>query len=160
MTEPSQKTQQQSTEKEGKTQENESKLKSMAKETKGLVNDLKDWVDLRVKLLQIEVEERIEAAASKIISLLGVAVLAIFAVLMFLIAAAEAIGLWLGHPSYGYGMVGIVVAVLAVLLNRSRPRFGSVNTPTENETQKDKNRLLEEKVAVKELETPNKIDHA
>ncbi len=146
---------QNSTEKIAEEPGSESKLKSIARETKGLINDLKDWVDLRVKLLQIEVEERIEAAASKIISLLLVAVLGVFAGLMFLIAIAEALSLWLGHPSFGYIIVGVVMAGLAFLLNRSRPRFG--RGEEQKSIQTEPVAQLSE-VAGKENETPKQID--
>jgi len=104
---------------------NDSKLGSLARETRSLLTDVKDWIDLRVQLLQIEVEERIESAAHKIISLIVVAILGLFAVLFLLLAIAEAVGIWLGHPSYGYIFVAVIMIILTWIVNRSRPKFST-----------------------------------
>ncbi|MDA1028785.1 MAG: phage holin family protein [Bacteroidetes bacterium] len=112
---------------------NESRLGAIARETRELLTDIKDWIDLRVQLLQFEVQERIEAAAQKLISLIIVAIMALFAVLFLLLAIAEAVGSWLGHPAFGYLSVGLVLTILTWIVYVSRPRFSDKSKAEKSE---------------------------
>ena len=103
--------------------EDRSRLGSIVHETRGLVTDLKDWVEIRVQLFQLEIEERIEAAVGKVLSLLAVAVLLLFTLLFLLIASAEGLGSWLGHAAWGYLVVGILLGIVTLIVNLSRPRI-------------------------------------
>lgn len=125
---------------------NESRLGSIARETRELLTDIKDWIDLRVQLLQFEVQERIEVAAQKLISLVIVAIMALFAILFVLLAIAEAVGSWLGHPAYGYLSVGVVLTLLTWIVNVSRPRFSdksSIEKSKLAESSKNGGQLME-----------------
>jgi len=103
--------------------EDRSMLGSFVHETRGLVTDLKDWVEIRVQLFQLEIEERIEAAVGKVLSLLAVAVLLLFTVLFLLIASAEGLGSWLGHAAWGYLAIGLLLGFATLIVNLSRPRI-------------------------------------
>lgn len=107
---------------------NESRLGSIARETRELFTDIKDWIDLRIQLFQYEVQERIEVAAQKLFSLLIVAIMTLFAILFVLLAIAEAVGSWLGHPAYGYLSVGLVLTLFTWIVYVSRPRFSDKST--------------------------------
>jgi uncharacterized membrane protein YqjE len=102
---------------------NESRLGAFSRETRGLVSDIKEWIELRVQLFQYEIEERIENATQKLISIAAVVIFALFALLFVLIGIAEAIGLWLENAAYGYLIVGLLMTVLTFIVNLSRPRF-------------------------------------
>ncbi len=92
----------------------------------GAIDDTKDWVDLRIKLAMIEVEERakqklnpIIASITKkvqevlrpiLITVAGAAVMGIGA-LFGLVALALFIGMALGHPAWGFLIVTILVMI-------------------------------------------------
>jgi len=97
-----------------------SKLNNLAQETRGLVADLKEWVDIKIKLLQLDVEERIEDAVRQVISIVLVLILVLFTILFILIGVAEFLGSWLESTAYGYLIVGSVLAVATILINASR----------------------------------------
>lgn len=99
------------------------RLGRIAAESKGLVDDVKEWVELRVQLLQMEIEERIETVANQVISVIAVAVLALFTALFLLLGAAQFLGEWLGRDAWGYLVVGVVLALVTVFIHSSKPRF-------------------------------------
>jgi len=66
----------------------------VAAESRALWDDLREWVDLRVQLIQIDIEERIEKALNDMLAALIVVVLVLFALFLLLQAAA----LWLAGP--------------------------------------------------------------
>ena len=99
------------------------RLGRIAEESKGLVDDVKEWVELRVQLLQMEIEERIESVANQVISVIAVAVLALFTALFLLLGAAQFLGEWLGRDAWGYVIVGVVLALVTVFIHSSKPRF-------------------------------------
>ncbi len=99
------------------------RLGRIAAESKGLVEDVKEWVELRVQLLQMEIEERIESVANQVISVIAVAVLALFTALFLLLGVAQFLGEWLGRDAWGYVIVGVVLALVTVFIHSSKPRF-------------------------------------
>lgn len=95
-------------------------LLRLAHEIRSLVDDIKEWVELRIELLQLDVEKRVQDVANDI--LLVVLILAMMAVSMLFIslAAAFAIGAWLGSNALGFLIVGVVFGLLAVSIRSSR----------------------------------------
>ncbi len=97
----------------------------------GAIDDTKDWVDLRVKLAMIEVEERAKQKLNPIIAnvtkkvqevlrpilitVAGAAILGVGA-LFGLVALALFIGMAFGHPAWGFLIVTILVLVVGVLI--------------------------------------------
>ena len=98
------------------------KLGTIVQETRGLVTDLKDWVDIRVQLFQVEIEERIEDAVGKVLSIVAVGVLFLFTAFFLLIASAEALGSWIGHTAWGYLVVGVTLGLITLIVHITRPR--------------------------------------
>ncbi len=97
----------------------------------GVIDDTKDWVDLRIKLAMIEVEERAKrkinplvAKMSKktqeilrpiLITVAGAAVMGIGA-LFGLVALALFLGMMFGHPAWGFLIVTILVLIVGAVI--------------------------------------------
>ncbi|WP_243663701.1 hypothetical protein [Rhodothermus marinus] len=73
-------------------------LQRLRRQMQELVEDLRAWVELRLTLTQLEIEERIEARIRQLLLRLLVGMLAGLAVVFALVAAALGLGSWLGHP--------------------------------------------------------------
>lgn len=99
------------------------KAQRLAQHTQRLVDDLKTWVDLRIELAQVELEERVEAKANEIALAVAVVGVVVLAVLFGLITLALALGAWLGHPAWGFLIVTGLLAGLAAVLRAARPEF-------------------------------------
>lgn len=101
----------------------------LAEQTHGLVQDLTEWVDLRVQLIQIEVQEQIEAKANEVVRGGVVLVLGLVTLLFVLVTLALGLGVWLGHPAWGFlavtGLLGLVTAFVRV----RRPRLVRLDRP-------------------------------
>ncbi len=95
------------------------KVERISEQTKGLFEDFTSWVELRLKLFQAEVQEKVEkkvnAAIIKISPFVAAAIAGFFA----LITLALFIGWWLGHPAWGFLCITLIFVLLtAVLLVR------------------------------------------
>lgn len=99
------------------------KAQRLAQHTHHLVEDLKRWVDLRIELAQMELEERVEAKANEIALGVVVAGVALLAVVFGLVTAALALGALLGHPAWGFLIVTALLALLAAVLRAARPEL-------------------------------------
>ena len=101
----------------------QNRVSSFANETRSLVADIKEWVDLRVRLVQLEIEERIETLANQLISLVAVTVLGLFAIMFLLMGLAVWIGNLLESPALGYVIVGSALALITTVIHLVRPRI-------------------------------------
>lgn len=99
------------------------KLTRVTQHTRGLVEDLMSWVELRIQLAQIEVEERIEAKANQLALNAVLGVVAGLAGLFALLTLAFALGAWLGHPAWGFLIVTALLGLLLVVLRAARPQL-------------------------------------
>ncbi|WP_456425121.1 phage holin family protein [Rhodocaloribacter sp.] len=99
------------------------KVERLARETRGLIDDVKDWVDLKIQLVQMEVEERVEQKLNQ--ALLGamLVVVAFLALVFALTALALGLGSWLGHDAWGFLAVTGLLALVAVALRLLKPRM-------------------------------------
>ncbi len=95
----------------------------LAGESRALFDDLREWVDLRVQLVQVDIEERIEKAANEAIAVIAVLVLALFAVVFLLHGVAVWIGSALGGVQWGYLIVGGFLAVITLIIHSVKPDF-------------------------------------
>lgn len=113
----------------------------IAHESRALFDDLREWVDLRVQLIQVDVEERIEKAANEIMSMVLVMVMALFTMVFLLHGLAIWLGTLLGGAQWGYLIIGAFLGFLTWMIRRVRPnhfrRMASmyrVEAPAEEET--------------------------
>ncbi len=102
----------------------------LAAHTQGLVDDLKTWVDLRLDMVVLEVEEKVDDLQNKIALGILLAGLGLFAAFFGL--AALALGLtWASqalfggplapHLFVGFALVTLVLAVAAAILAKAKP---------------------------------------
>jgi len=98
-------------------------MSRLAGESRALFDDLREWVDLRVQLVQVDVEERIEKAANEIIAIVMVAVLGLFALAFLLHGVAIWLGEALGGVQWGYLIVAAVLGLTTLALKSARPDF-------------------------------------
>jgi len=93
----------------------------VAAESRALWDDLREWVDLRVQLIQIDIEERIEKALNDMLAALIVVVLVLFALFFLLQAAALWLGQVLGHDQMGYVVVALTLIAVSLLVKVVKP---------------------------------------
>ena len=92
-------------------------------QAKGLVDDVKEWVDLRVRLVQMDLEDRIEVIANQTILTIIIILMAGVSMLFALFAAAFGLGLLFGNTALGFLCIAAVLALGTLLMNRMRPKF-------------------------------------
>jgi hypothetical protein len=97
----------------------------LAGESRALFDDLREWVDLRVQLVQVDIEERIEKAANEVIAVIMVVVLGLFALAFLLHGLAIWIGTALGGTHWGYLIVAGILALTTIALRSVKPDFMS-----------------------------------
>lgn len=95
----------------------------MMHHTQVLADDLTEWVELRIELFRLEVEEEAESFLNKFIRQALLAVVAGVAVLFLLVTLALALGAWLGHPAWGFAIVTVLLGAAAGALVQLKPKF-------------------------------------
>lgn len=99
------------------------RLDRITDQTKGLVDDIKEWIDLRVRLVQLDLEERLETIANQTILTLVVIGIGAISIFFALIAAALGLGALFSNSALGFLAVSLILACTMWLVNRWRPRF-------------------------------------
>jgi fatty acid desaturase len=87
------------------------------------VDDVKSWVDLKMQLTQLEVEARVEDKVNEATAGVLIAIIAALALVFLLIAAAIAIGNWLGNAVWGFLIVAAGLVVLTLVTWAAKPRL-------------------------------------
>lgn len=100
-----------------------SKVQRIVQHTQQLVGDLQEWVDLRIELAQMQLEERVEAKANEIALQVMVVGIVLLAVVFGLVTLALGLGAWLGHPAWGFLIVTVLLVGLAIVLRAAHPAF-------------------------------------
>ena len=106
------------------------KVERIAQHTKGLVSDLTEWVELKMELVQLEVEEKVEQKINQAVVGGVLALMALLVLVFGLVALALGLGAWLGHPAWGFLMVTILLALITVILLKLRPRLIQIGKPS------------------------------
>lgn len=96
-------------------------LGRIAGHTQGLVEDLREWIDLRLDLALLEVEEKVDDLRNELALGLTLAFFGLFSVLFVLTTIALGIGWLLGHPFWGFLAVSIALVLIVVALYAARP---------------------------------------
>ncbi|MCS4178850.1 phage holin family protein [Salinibacter ruber] len=97
------------------------KVSRIASHTQGLFADLREWIDLRVDLAILEMEERLDAFKNDLALGLTVAVFAFFAAFFSLTTVALGVGWLLGHPFWGFLAVSVALILIIVTLRVTKP---------------------------------------
>ena len=90
---------------------------------RGLVADVQAWVDLKLKLTQVRVENKIERRLNRLVVNLLVAACTALAGLFALFTAAWALGAWLGHPAWGFLVVTLLLMAVAGIVATAKPHL-------------------------------------
>ncbi len=107
------------------------KMKRISHHTRSLVDDVKSWVDLKMTLTQMEIEEKVDEKVNQALTGAVVGVLALLAITFGLVAAALGIGEWLGHPAWGFLVImGILLVVTFVLWSR-KPKMVDISSKSD-----------------------------
>lgn len=97
------------------------KVQRIGNQTRGLFEDFTSWVELRLRLFQLEVQERIQKKVDEAIIKVAPVVVGALAGLFALVTAALFVGWALGHPAWGFLVItGLLLLVTGVLFARSR----------------------------------------
>lgn len=99
------------------------KLERIAGHTQGLVEDLRDWIDLRLDLAVLELEDRVDTLQNQIALGVTMAVLAFFAGLFGLMTTAIGLGWLFGHPFWGFLAVFLGLVLFIVVLRVAKPEL-------------------------------------
>ena len=97
----------------------------IAAHTQGLFEDLREWIDLRIDLAILEVEERIDEAKNSLALGITLAVFGFFAALFTLTTVALGVGWLLGHPFWGFLAVTVALILVVVVLRVAQPALVS-----------------------------------
>ncbi len=92
-------------------------------QTRGLFEDFTSWVELRMKLLQAEIQDKIQSKVHE--SVIKVAPFAAAAItgLFGLVTSALFLGWWLGHPAWGFLIVTTILCLVTGALLARKRRF-------------------------------------
>ncbi len=99
------------------------KVERITQHTKGLVEDLTSWVELKMKLTQVEIEERIDEKANKALVSAIAGVFFALTGLFALITLALGLGAWLGHPAWGFLIVTVLLGLLSAAVIAVKPKL-------------------------------------
>lgn len=97
------------------------KVQRISRHTKGLFEDFTQWVELRLRILQLDVQEKIRTKANEAAIKVAPFIVGALAGFFLLITASLFIGWWLGHPAWGFLVVtGLLFLVAGILYARSK----------------------------------------
>lgn len=97
------------------------RLGRIAGQTRGLVEDLREWIDLRIDLAVLELEERVDDFRNEVALGITLAFFGFFAALFVFTTAALGLGWLLGHPFWGFLIVSVLLSLFVAVLARTRP---------------------------------------
>ncbi|WP_103029952.1 phage holin family protein [Salinibacter altiplanensis] len=97
------------------------KVSRIAAHTQGLFTDLREWIDLRVDLAILEMEERLDTFKNDVALGLTIAVFAALAAFFSLTTVALGVGWLLGHPFWGFLAVSVALILIIVALRVAKP---------------------------------------
>lgn len=99
------------------------KIGRLTNEAKGLVDDTRQWVDAKLRLFELDMEEKLDGIANKVVAGATVVFLASLALVFGLVALALMLGDIWGRQSLGFMAVSGGCFLVAVLIHWLRPKF-------------------------------------
>lgn len=94
-------------------------------ETRKLSDDLMEWVNLRLKLIQLDAQERIDQELDLVFSGAIVLSMIVVALLLASFGLSFILGDLLGQLWYGFAIMAFVYVVAAIVISRMRPRLAA-----------------------------------
>ena len=123
------------------------KLERITQHTKGLVEDMRAWVDLKMQLTKLEIDEKIDEKMNQAIIGIIVGVIAFLALVFGLTALALGLGAWLGHAAWGFLLVAGVLVLVTGLLWALKPKMVAPSKSKKKDPAKQKNPAIPEKAS-------------
>ena len=125
------------------------KVESIAQQSKGLFDDVKEWIDLKIRFTWLEVQAKINARKQDAIVGAILAFLGVLGLVFALLTGALGLGAWLGHPAWGFLIVtGVLFLTAGVVywshFKKGKKKKKSPGAPSEHkelEAQDDQKRL-------------------
>jgi len=99
------------------------RIDRLVTETRQLSDDLTHWVNLRLKLIHLDIQERIDDELDFVYT--GVMVLGMMTIALLLASfgIAWALGDLLGERWYGFAILAVLYLIAALVILRLRPRM-------------------------------------
>lgn len=135
----------------------QNKIERITSHSKGLVGDIKEWIDLKVEAVKLDVQHEIEVKKNELIVAAVIVVTGSVGMLFLLVAIALGLGALLGHPAWGFLIVAVIFFIGAgVYWSRMGPkqmqRAAEVMVEAANpDPKKEKDDPLAKKEAMKEI---------
>ena len=97
------------------------KVERIGHQAKGIFDDFTQWVELRLRLFQLEIQEKIRTKASEAAIKVAPFIVGALGGLFLLVTIALFLGWWLGHPAWGFLIVtGMLFLVAGILYAKSK----------------------------------------
>ena len=106
------------------------KLNRVADHTRGLVEDLTSWLDLKLEYTMLNIRDQFIRSSMPLAHNLIAGIIASIALLFGLIAAALGLGEWLSHPAWGFLLVAGVLALAAWIVHEVGKRRTKSDKPS------------------------------
>jgi len=103
--------------------EPDGRIDRLVTETRQLGDDLTQWVNLRLKLIHLDIQERIDGELDFVYT--GVLVLGMMTIALLLASfgIAWVLGDLLGERWHGFGILAVLYLIAALVILRLRPRM-------------------------------------
>lgn len=111
----------------------DNKVTRITEHTRGLVDDVKEWVELRIQLAKLEVAHEVNQRKTQVVVGAAAAGVGVVAVLFLLVAASLGLGAWLGHPAWGFLAMSAMLLLVAALLGAVVRNMGPAGASAEVE---------------------------
>lgn len=110
---------------EWETGKRPNKVRRIGQQTRGLFDDFSSWVELRLRLFQLDVQDRVQKKVDEAFRTAAIKgapiIVGLLTGLFALVTAALFIGWALGHPAWGFLVVtGLLGLITAGMFARSR----------------------------------------
>ena len=105
--------------------EKDGRIDRIVNESRRLGDDVVEWINLRMRLIQLDFQEKIDEELDHIFS--GVMVMVMFgiAIVMGSIGVALMLGRYLGDILFGFGILAAFYAIIGFIVLRSRPKMSA-----------------------------------
>jgi hypothetical protein len=99
------------------------RIDRIGQHSKSLIDELTHWADLKIKLVKVDLAEKVEEKKIQVGLGVGMALVGFFAVLFLLTTIALALGWLLGHPTWGFLIVTVILFGIVFALKVAMPKL-------------------------------------